>query len=42
MYSVLAIELLANCQALDIQKSRGNSTTAPLEKVYHLVRENVP
>lgn len=36
---VLAIELLCACQALDF--ARPLRTTAPLEKVYDLVRQHV-
>lgn len=36
---VLAIELLAACQALEFH--RPAKTTAPLERVHHLVREVV-
>jgi histidine ammonia-lyase len=38
---VLAIELLANCQALEFFHSVGLKTSEPLEAVYSLVRSRV-
>lgn len=38
---VLAIELLANCQALEFFHSVGLKTSEPLEAVYRLVRRHV-
>ena len=38
---VLAIELLANCQALEFFHTVGLKTTEPLEAVYNLVRSHV-
>lgn len=42
MNLVLAIELLAACQALDLHKEKGPgiTTTPPLEKVHMLVRQH--
>jgi len=39
--TVLAIELLCACQALDLLRPKGLSTTAPLEAVYACVRKEV-
>jgi len=38
--AVLAIELLAACQAMEFM--RPLTTTAPLEAVYKLVRDKIP
>jgi len=39
--TVLAIELLCVCQALDLLRPMGLTTTAPLEAVHSFVREHV-
>ena len=38
---VVAIELLAACQALDFHKEKHHNSTVPLEKVYKVVRSEV-
>jgi len=39
--SLLAIELLAACQALEFFRANGDTTTEPLEAVFNVVRKYI-